>query len=107
MRASSKMSGGLAVAVLLGSVALAAQAPPAQGRGARPFVAIGCVSRQAPAGRGGAPVYIVTDPRGAKPTQYRLEADLKKFDLDFHVGHIVEVSGPLASGTGMNTMTVE
>jgi hypothetical protein len=65
---------------------------------ARPFVAIGCVSLQKPAAAGQPAVFAVTDTRGDKPTVYRLEADPK--DLDWHVGHYVEVAGPLTAGAG-------
>jgi hypothetical protein len=96
----------------------AGQTPPAgqPARGsastanARRFVLLGCVSRD------GAPAdqrFLITDPRGDKPIVYKLEGD--KNELSFHVGHTIEVSGPLtppaASATGPNatalTMKVE
>jgi hypothetical protein len=89
---------------------LCAQAPaqkpaPASTR----YVAIGCISREAPAAAGAsrgsaAASYFLTDSRGEKPTIYRLEGDSNQLDL--HVGHTVEVSGPLspapAGGRGAN-----
>jgi hypothetical protein len=65
---------------------------------ARPFVAIGCMSLQKPAAGGQPAVFAVTDTRGDKPTVYRLDGDPK--DLDWHVGHYVEVAGPLTAGPG-------
>jgi hypothetical protein len=47
----------------------------------------------------------LTDTRGDKPTIYRLEGDPK--ELDFHVGHVVEVSGPLTVGTGPTPLTLK
>ena len=84
------------------------------------FVAIGCVSRApSPAGssttasgtsttgRGATAspaasgAFILTDYRGDKPTIYRLDGD--QSELTFHVGHTLEVAGPLtvSGGTGM------
>jgi hypothetical protein len=70
------------------------QRPPANR-----FVAVGCVSREpaSPPGRGAAasvPRFLITDNRGDTPTVYRLDGD--EAGLTFHVGHTVEVSGPLS-----------
>ena len=59
----------------------------------------------APANSGASPSrYILTDPRGEKPTVYRLEGD--GATLALHVGHTVEAAGPLSSpparGSGPN-----
>jgi hypothetical protein len=115
----------IAVAAVMGVAAQnRGQAPPAgqppaagqPARGgapasnARRFVVMGCVSRD------GAPAdqrFLITDPRGDKPTLYKLDGD--KNELSFHVGHTIEVSGPLtapaASATGPNaaalTITAE
>ena len=73
-------------------------------------VAIGCISRvpRAPAGSGAnARRYLLTDPRGDRPTVYRLEGgDSER--LEFHVGHTVEIAGPLTmiAGTGALTLKV-
>jgi hypothetical protein len=40
---------------------------------------------------------VLTDPRGDKPSIFRLEADEKQLDL--HVGHTMEVAGTLSRGT--------
>ena len=55
---------------------------------------LGCVSRQAGTARGSS-TYLLTDTRGDKPVIYRLDGDAAA--LDFHVGHYVEVAGPLAA----------
>jgi len=82
--------------------ALSAQAPSAPQSGAKPFVAIGCVSRGAPGGAAGkGAAFSLTDNRGDKPTIYRLEGDEKLLDL--HTGHMVEVSGSLSAGSGANS----
>ncbi len=59
----------------------------------RRFVAIGCLSREAPSvtGKSG---FVLTDTRGDKPTIYRVEGDEKQLDL--HVGHFLELSGALS-----------
>jgi hypothetical protein len=58
------------------------------------YVILGCVSRQAGVGRGSS-TYLITDTRGEKPVIYRLDGDAAT--LDFHVGHYVEVAGPLTT----------
>jgi hypothetical protein len=87
---------------------LAAQTPtPARtgAAGAASFVAIGCVSRETAAGTR-APLFVITDTRGEKPTMYRLDGDAAT--LAFHVGHTVEVAGPITSSarTGAKVMKV-
>jgi hypothetical protein len=59
------------------------------------YHAIGCVGRAGTA-------YTITDTRADPPIVYRLQYDEK--ELDFQVGHTVEVSGPLLPG---DTMKVE
>jgi hypothetical protein len=76
----------------------AAPPPASMAATARPFVAIGCMSLQKPAAGGQPAVFAVTDTRGDKPTVYRLDGDPK--ELDWHVGHYVEVAGPLTAGAG-------
>lgn len=70
----------------------------------RRYVVLGCVSRETPpAGSSAAapPRFLITDIRGDKPVVYRLDGDTG--ELTFHVGHSVEVSGPLsASAAGAN-----
>lgn len=66
------------------------------------YVAIGCISRapRPPAGSGAtAGRYLLTDPRGDRPTVYRLEGGDAPM-LELHVGHTVEISGPLTVGAG-------
>ncbi len=66
----------------------------------RRFVAIGCLTAQTSAGAKPVTSFIVTDPRGEKPTIYRLEGDVATFKR--HVGHTVEVSGPLTPAPAKN-----
>lgn len=54
------------------------------------YVAIGCLTRQ---GTAAAPRFVLTDPRGEKPTVYRVQGDVAQ--LAPHVGHTVEVTGTL------------
>ena len=58
-------------------------------------IVIGCVSRQ---GEDASAAFIITDPRPKPPAQYRLEGDAEL--LSMHVGHTVEVGGPLTSALG-------
>jgi len=58
-------------------------------------VVIGCVGRD---GSGPASRYMITDTRPQTPVQYRLDADPDL--LRFHVGHLVEIVGPLAAAKG-------
>jgi hypothetical protein len=55
-------------------------------------VVIGCISRD---GNGQASRYLIADTRMKPPVQYRLDADPDL--LRFHVGHMVEIAGPLAA----------
>jgi len=89
-----------AIAALCVSAALAASGAVVHGQGAAAqptgastaprYVAIGCVSRQ---GTAASPRYVITDTRGGSPTTYRLDGDAA--ELARHVGHTVEVSGPI------------
>lgn len=96
--------------VVCAASTLAAQTParPSTPTSPKPtkFVAIGCVSRQ-PTGNAGAAAkggaFILTDTRGEQPTVYRLDGD--ESTLAFHVGHMVEVAGPVTAapaGRGAN-----
>jgi hypothetical protein len=94
-------------AALIGcaTVTLAAQSPAPQSSAAssgRRFVAIGCVSRTGAATAGSKRSnYVLTDTRGEPPLpplRYRLDGD--ESTLSLHVGHTVEVSGPLTAGGG-------
>jgi len=64
---------------------------------------IGCIARQ---GTAAAPRYVITDPRGDKPSVYRLQGDTAL--LAQHVGHTVEVRGSLTppASTGQYTLRV-
>jgi hypothetical protein len=59
------------------------------------IIVIGCVSR---ATGGAANAFIVTDSRPKPPAQYRLDGDADILRL--HVGHTVEIGGPVQSTTG-------
>jgi hypothetical protein len=86
-----------AASVGVGAQAPAPTASPGQAAPRR-FVVIGCLSREtAPARAGGgstASRFILTDPRGDKPTAYRLDGD--EATLALHVGHTIEAAGPLS-----------
>lgn len=56
------------------------------------YVVIGCLTRQ---GTAAAPRFVLTDPRGEKPTVYRIQGDAAQ--LTPHVGHTVEVAGTLTA----------
>ena len=59
-------------------------------------IVIGCVSRE---GAGQTSRYLIIDTRMQNPLQYRLDANSDL--LRFHVGHTVEISGPLAAARGV------
>jgi hypothetical protein len=59
------------------------------------MIVIGCVSRQA---GGAAPAFIITDVRPKPATQYRLDGDADL--LRMHVGHTVEIGGPMTAASG-------
>ncbi len=56
------------------------------------YVAIGCLTRQ---GTAAAPRFVLSDPRGEKPTVYRIQGDAAL--LTPHVGHTVELTGTLTA----------
>jgi hypothetical protein len=89
---------GLSTVVLGQTAATRPAAPAASGR----YVAIGCISRQ---GTTAAPRYVITDPRGGTPTVYRLDGSAAM--LEPHVGHTVEVAGPIVSAAGATTQTLK
>jgi len=98
-------TGAVICAATIGLSAAQTAAPqnPPQASTARNFVAIGCISQEAPsatAERGGAatrPTFIVTDMRAKPPAKYRLDGDADQLRL--HVGHTVEIAGPVAAGS--------
>ena len=109
----SGATGAIVLTLLAGAWAQAQAPADSQSPQGRRYVVLGCVDREAAAaaGRGATPApgapgarFIITDQRGDKPTVYRLNGDAK--ELEFHVGHTVEVSGPLsappANATGPN-----
>lgn len=63
--------------------------------GAGNFIVIGCVSRE---GQATPPTYAITDSRPKPPARYRLEGDADL--LRTHVGHTVEIGGPITPGSG-------
>lgn len=88
------------------TLALLPQAAPLAQTSTAPsgrYVAIGCLSKQ---GAGAAARYQLTDPRGEKPTTYRLQGNREQ--LDRLVGRTVEAAGALApaSAAGPFSMTV-
>ena len=63
--------------------------------GAGNFIVIGCISREGP---NTSSTLLITDSRSKPPAVYRLEsgdADL----LRFHVGHTVEIGGPITAAS--------
>ena len=58
--------------------------------GASTFIVIGCVSRE---GQSTPPIFVITDSRPKRPARYRLEGDADLLRL--HVGHTVEIGGPI------------
>jgi hypothetical protein len=80
-------------------------APPQTDPAQRRFVVIGCLSREArpPAstrGSAGGSVFTLTDPRGDKPSVYRLDGD--PASLELQVGHTVEATGTLSRAGASN-----
>jgi len=67
-------------------------------------IVIGCVSRQ---GEGASAAFIITDPRPKPPAPFRLDGDADL--LRMHVGHTVEIGGPVtpASGAGAAAPTLK
>ena len=63
------------------------------GRGS--FIVIGCVSRE---GRNTPATFVITDSRATPTARYRLEGDADL--LRIHVGHTVEIGGPIAPVSG-------
>jgi hypothetical protein len=64
--------------------------------GAGTFIVIGCVGRE---GQSTLPAFRITDSRSKPPTPYRLEGDPDLLRL--HVGHTVEIGGPITPASGM------
>ena len=73
--------------------------PDRVGTGQRAIV-IGCVSRE---GTGQATRFVITDTRAETPVQFRLDGDADL--LIFHVGHMVEIAGPVAAVKGRGAGT--
>jgi hypothetical protein len=83
------------------------QQPAASSQETRPYVVIGCISRDtqalADANRGAAPGprfivtdtrgFIIMDTRGGRLSAYRLDDD--RGQLASHVGHTLEITGPV------------
>ena len=65
-------------------------------------IVIGCVSRQ---GAGVSSAFIITDPRPKPPAPYRLDGDADL--LRMHVGHTLEIGGPVASGAATPALTLK
>ncbi len=59
------------------------------------YIVIGCVSRE---GQGAPPTFVISDSRSKPPARYRLDGDLDLLRL--HVGHTVEIGGPIAPASG-------
>lgn len=59
------------------------------------FIVIGCVGREGPTT---APTFTITDSRPKPPALYRLDGDADL--LRMHVGHTVEIGGPITPASG-------
>ena len=59
------------------------------------FIVIGCISRE---GQGSSESFVITDSRAKPPAQYTVEADGNL--LRMHVGHTVEIGGPITRASG-------
>ncbi len=55
------------------------------------FVVLGCISRDAQR------QFVITDTRAEPPAVYRVNG-LDEATLTFHVGHTVEIAGPISPG---------
>ncbi len=86
MRIVFALTLGLVAGLSPSVVGQTAATPPTQ------YVVIGCLARQ---GTAAAPRFVLTDPRGEKPTTYRVQGDAAQ--LAPHVGHTVEVAGTLTA----------
>ena len=101
---SSLALAALAGAVICGAWAqvAAAQASPQNPNGstARDYVLIGCIGHDARDGaERGLSTYVITDSRATPKASYRLDGAAEQLQL--HVGHMVEVTGPIvAAGSG-------
>ena len=96
--------GAIVCAATIGrAAAQTAPQPPGQAPAARNHVVIGCVSRQGPgtpSAGGAAPAratFTITDTRGNPPATFRLDGDAEQLRL--HVGHTLEIAGPIAAGS--------
>ena len=59
------------------------------------FIVIGCVGREA---QGTPPAFTISDSRPKPPALYRLDGDADL--LRMHVGHTVEIGGPITPASG-------
>jgi len=84
MRLTTTLTVGLVAGLSAIAQGQTAATPPTQ------YVAIGCLTRQ---GTAASPRFVLTDPRGEKPTVYRIQGDGAL--LAPHVGHTVEVAGTM------------
>ena len=85
------------------SVPQAAQQNPGQAAPVQKYVVIGCIGREGQTPSTGTaasarPTFTITDTRGDSPATYRLDGDAEQVGL--HVGHTVEITGSIATGTG-------
>jgi hypothetical protein len=93
---------GCALTVHAGAAGAGLQRAAPADAAARDYVAIGCVSAEAPrtgAGGGAAEsrAFLITDVR-SKTQRYRLEGDVALLEL--HAGHTIEVTGTISTAAG-------
>jgi hypothetical protein len=93
--------GVIACTATVGLVAQAATSQRSASENTRHFVVIGCVSREtqgATTANPGAAIgarFIITDTRGGRASVYRLDGEQNQLEL--HVGHTLEIAGPISS----------
>ena len=93
--------GVIACTATVGLVAQTATPQRSASENTRHFVVIGCVSREtqgattANLGAATGARFIITDMRGGHASVYRLDGEQSQ--LDIHVGHTLEIAGPISS----------
>jgi hypothetical protein len=93
--------GVIACTATVGLVAQTATPQRSASENTRHFVVIGCISREAPGpatanpGAATGTRFIITDTRGGRASVYRLDGEQSQLEL--HVGHTLEIAGPISS----------
>lgn len=97
---ASPIAAAVVATTLCAGAALAhAQAAKAGDTSMSRYVVLGCLRQTVGAASAGAsarPRYTLSDTRTDPPTTYTLDGDRETLQL--HIGHVVEVAGPLTRG---------